>query len=66
MSFAREFTRNFLNSCLLELVRVPGEYKDSMAIVGGWVPELLFANAQPKHVGSIDVDIALDHRTIDA
>jgi stress response protein SCP2 len=30
------------------------------------VPELLFANAQPKHVGSIDVDIVLDHRTIDA
>jgi hypothetical protein len=51
---------------MLELVRILGEYKDSMAIVGGWVPELLFANAQPKHVGSIDVDIALDHRTIDA
>ncbi|HVT87942.1 MAG TPA: nucleotidyl transferase AbiEii/AbiGii toxin family protein [Tepidisphaeraceae bacterium] len=51
---------------MLELVRILGEYKDSIAIVGGWVPELLFANAQPKHVGSIDVDIALDHRTIDA
>jgi hypothetical protein len=51
---------------MLELVRILGEYKDSMAIVGGWVPELLFANAQPKHVGSIDVDIALDHHTIDA
>ena len=51
---------------MLELVRILGEYKDSMAIVGGWVPELLFANAKPKHVGSIDVDIALDHRTIDA
>ena len=51
---------------MLELVRILGEYKDSMAIVGGWVPELLFANAQPKHIGSIDVDIALDHRTIDA
>ena len=51
---------------MLELVRILGEYKDSMAIVGGWVPELLFANAQPKHIGSIDVDIALDQRTIDA
>jgi hypothetical protein len=51
---------------MLELVRILGEYKDSMAIVGGWVPELLFANAEPKHVGSIDFDIALDHRTIDA
>jgi len=32
---------------MLELVRILGEYKDSMVIVGGWVPELLFANAQP-------------------
>lgn len=50
---------------MLEMVRILGEYKDAMAIVGGWVPELLFANARPKHIGSIDVDIALDHRTID-
>ena len=41
---------------MLELVRILGEYKDSMAIVGGWVPELLFANAQPKHVGPL-IDI---------
>lgn len=51
---------------MLELVRILGEYKDSMAIVGGWVPQLLFADARPKHVGSIDVDIALDHLAIDA
>jgi tRNA(adenine34) deaminase len=31
---------------MLELVRILGEYKDSMAIVGGWVPELLFAIAR--------------------
>jgi len=49
---------------MLELVRILGEYKDAMAIVGGWVPELLFSDARPKHIGSIDVDVALDHRTI--
>ena len=51
---------------MLELARILGEYKDSMLIVGGWVPELLFADARPQHVGSLDVDIALDHRTIGA
>jgi hypothetical protein len=51
---------------MLELVRILGEYNDSLIIIGGWVPELLFTSAQPRHVGSIDVDIALDHRTIDA
>lgn len=49
---------------MLEIVRILGEYRDQMAIVGGWVPELLLGDAEPKHVGSIDVDIALDHRSI--
>ena len=40
--------------------------REAFDFMDGLVPELLFANAQPKHVGSIDVDIALAHRTIDA
>jgi hypothetical protein len=31
-----------------------------MVVVGGWVPDLLFPAADPRHVGSIDVDLALD------
>jgi hypothetical protein len=50
---------------MLEIVRILGEYKDHMAIVGGWVPELLLTDAEQMHVGSIDVDIALNHFTID-
>jgi hypothetical protein len=29
-------------------------------VVGGWVPDLLMPNAAPEHIGSIDVDLALD------
>ncbi len=47
-------------SVMLELVRLLGEYRDDLVIVGGWVPELLFTN----HIGSTDVDVALDHRRI--
>jgi hypothetical protein len=50
---------------MLELVRMLGEYRDDMVLVGGWVPDLLFGNAQPRHVGSTDVDLALNHATID-
>ncbi len=49
---------------MLELVRLLGEYRDDMVIVGGWVPELLMPSAQTKHIGSTDVDLALDHRRI--
>lgn len=51
-------------SVLLELTRLLGEYQDSLVIVGGWVPELLISQAPRKHVGSIDVDIALDHQKL--
>lgn len=49
---------------LLELVRILGEYRDDFVLVGGWVPELLFSQANPRHVGSTDVDLALNHRSI--
>ncbi|HVS69697.1 MAG TPA: nucleotidyl transferase AbiEii/AbiGii toxin family protein [Phycisphaerae bacterium] len=51
---------------MLELVRILGEYRDDLVLVGGWVPELLFSQANPRHVGSTDVDLAINHRTIDA
>jgi hypothetical protein len=51
-------------SVLLELSRLLGEYQDSVVVVGGWVPELLISQAPHQHVGSIDVDIALDHRKL--
>jgi hypothetical protein len=49
---------------LLETLRVLGEYQDDIVVVGGWVPELLLSQTEARHVGSIDVDIALDHREI--
>ena len=51
-------------SVLLELTRLLGEYQDLMVVVGGWVPELLIGKASRAHVGSIDVDIALDHHKL--
>lgn len=41
-----------------------GEYQDDIVVVGGWVPELLLDQAEQKHVGSIDVDLAINHRSI--
>jgi len=51
---------------MLEVARVLGEYQDSIVIIGGWVPELLLAATGAKHIGSNDVDIALNHRKITA
>jgi hypothetical protein len=45
---------------LIDLGQVLAQYKDCMVIVGGWVPDLLLADAEESHIGSIDVDLALD------
>src|SRR3990172_6123426 len=51
-------------SVLLELTHLLGEYHDGIVIVGGWVPDLLFSAAGKRHVGSLDVDVALDHQML--
>ena len=45
---------------LMDLGQVLGAFHDSIVVVGGWVPDLLAPDAEPKHIGSIDVDLALD------
>lgn len=45
---------------LVEVGQVLASFRDAMVVVGGWVPDLLLPNAQAGHVGSIDVDLALD------
>ena len=36
------------------------DFRDCLVVVGDWVPDLLLLDAEEPHVGSIDVDLALD------
>ena len=46
---------------LVDLGQVLGAWvADSIVLVGGWVPDLLLPQSEEPHVGSIDVDLALD------
>ncbi|MGA9193361.1 MAG: hypothetical protein WBZ24_16665 [Anaerolineales bacterium] len=49
----------------MELAHLLGEYRDDMVLVGGWVPELLLDAKGMPHVGSTDVDLALDHQSLE-
>ena len=53
-------------SVLLELVHILGAYRDSIVLIGGWVPVFLCPSPARPHVGSTDIDLALDHREITA
>lgn len=45
---------------LVDLGQVLASFGDAIVVVGGWVPDLLLPSATPAHIGSIDVDLALD------
>lgn len=47
---------------LIELVNLFQEYQEDIRIVGGWVPDLMFP--QEGHVGSVNVDILINHLTL--
>jgi hypothetical protein len=49
-------------SVMVELFHLLGEYRDQIVLIGGWVPSLLVPDRDDPHVGSLDVDLALDHR----
>jgi hypothetical protein len=49
-------------SVLVEVLTILAKDLDSLAVVGGWVPELAFPNK--GHIGSLDVDLALDARKL--
>lgn len=53
------------HSGLIELARCLTAYRDTIVLVGGWVPYLLLRDHPPvsgefKHVGSVDIDLAVD------
>lgn len=48
------------NRVLIDLGQVLASFRDSLVVVGGWAPDLLMPEADVPHVGSIDVDLALD------
>lgn len=45
---------------LIELGQVLGTWREKFVIVGGAVPWLLLESAEPEHIGTLDIDIALD------
>jgi hypothetical protein len=67
VSTRRDYTQEAVDaakSVMLELTHLLGEYRDDIVVIGGWVPDLLFGVAADPHVGSTDVDLALDHRKL--
>jgi len=48
-------------SVIVEPMQILGEYREQMVLIGGWVQFFLFG---AQHIGSTDVDSALDRNQI--
>jgi hypothetical protein len=55
---------NAARSVIIELIHILGEYREHLVLVGGWIPGLLIEDAPEKHIGSADVDLALNHKSL--
>lgn len=51
-------------SVLIEIMTALGKFRKNIAVVGGNVPLLLIPSGEPKHPGTLDVDLALDFKHI--
>ena len=49
---------------LVDLGQVLKQFEDCLVVVGGWIPDLLMPESDEPHVGSIDVDLALDAKKL--
>jgi len=49
-----------VHSVLIELAQVLGAQSGKFVLVGGSVPGLLFRDAKPEHIGTMDIDINLN------
>ncbi|MCP1972101.1 MULTISPECIES: hypothetical protein [Bradyrhizobium] len=55
-----ERTTAAVKSVLVEMGQILGSFKGKFAVIGGAVPWLLLENEDMAHVGTLDIDIALD------
>ena len=53
-------TTSAVRSVLVEIGQILGSFEGKFAVIGGAVPWLLLSQAEMAHVGTADVDLALD------
>jgi hypothetical protein len=61
------YPKNEVEACLsvlVEFMTILGEYRESIVLIGGWVPYFLIERKKHEHVGSLDIDAAFNFNTI--
>ncbi|MEJ2286410.1 MAG: hypothetical protein P8X85_22765 [Desulfobacterales bacterium] len=49
---------------LLEVFKLLENFHESLILVGGWVPIMIIPGAEDKHVGTLDVDLVINDKSL--
>ena len=49
---------------LLEVFKLLENFHESLILVGGWVPIMIIPDSEDKHVGTIDVDLVINDKSL--
>ena len=49
---------------LLEVFKLLENFHESLILVGGWVPIMIIPEAEDKHVGTLDVDLVINDKSL--
>jgi len=61
------YSKKEVDTCLsviVEVMTILGSYRDKIVLIGGWVPYFILDKQRKDHIGSIDIDLALDFQKI--
>jgi hypothetical protein len=49
---------------LMEVFKLLEDFHESLILVGGWVPIMIIPESEDKHVGTIDVDLVINDKSL--
>lgn len=58
----KEIVIKATHQVLLEVFKLLENFHESLILVGGWVPIMIIPKAEDKHVGTLDVDLAINDK----
>lgn len=60
----REIVIKATRQILLEVFKLLENFHESLILVGGWVPIMIIPEAEDKHVGTLDVDLVINDKSL--
>ena len=60
----RERVTEATRQVLMEVFKLLEDFRESLILVGGWVPIMIIPESEDKYVGTIDVDLVINDKSL--